>query len=116
MDDKVTAVKNFPQPQSTENVRSFLGLSGYYRPFVQGYAKLASPLNQLLKKNVSFHWGATQERSFLDLKHALIHAPVLAFPEFSKPFEIYTDASSLGLGAALMQKDGGGKKPCYCVC
>ena len=109
MDDKVSAVKNFPQPRTIENVRSFLGLAGYYRPFIKDFAKIASPLNQLLKKDVSFHWSAAQERSFQDLKTALTQAPVLAFPDFSLPFELYTDSSSLGLGAVLTQRTHRGK-------
>ena len=109
MDDKVTAVKNFPQPKSADNVRSFLGLAGYYRPFIKDFAKLASPLTQLLKKDIVFHWSAAQQRSFMELKQALITAPVLSFPNFSEPFLICTDASSLGLGAVLMQQDNRGK-------
>ena len=109
MDDKVLAVKNFPQPKSVDNVRSFIGLAGYYRPFIKDFAKIASPLNKLLKKNATFHWDAPQERSFQELKFALTHAPVLAFPDFSAPFELCTDASSVGLGAVLMQKDQRGK-------
>ena len=68
MADRVTAVKNFPQQKGIENVQSFLCLAGYYWPFMKGFAKLASPLKQLLKKDVSFHWDAAQERSFQDLK------------------------------------------------
>ena len=109
MDDKVTAVRNFPQPKTADNVRSFLGLAGYYRPFIKDFAKLASPLTQLLKKDVVFHWSAAQQRSFQDLKHALTTAPVLSFPDFTEPFLICTDASSLGLGAVLMQQDIRGK-------
>ena len=105
LDNKVAAVKNFPQPRSVDNIRSFLGLAGYYRAFVRNFAALASPLTRMLKKDVEFHWGAVQNKSFQDLKQALIHAPVLAFPDFSKPFEMYTDASAMGLGAVLMQKD-----------
>ena len=108
-DDKVLAVKNFPQPGNVENVRSFLGLVGYYRSFISHFAAIASPLTQLLKKNVTFHWHAAQEKSFLDLKHALTNAPILSFPNYEAPFELCTDASSLGLGAVLMQKDDHGK-------
>ncbi len=68
MDDKISAIKNFPQPQTAENVRSFLGLSSYYRPFIKGFARLASTLKQLSKKEVPFHWNASQHKSFTDLK------------------------------------------------
>ena len=109
MEDKIKAVKNFPQPKTAENVRSFLGLCGYYRQFVKGFSAIASPLNILLKKDVPFHWNAAQDKSFNDLKFALTHAPVLAFPDYQVPFILYTDASALGLGAVLMQADAEGK-------
>ncbi len=60
--DKIEGIKNFPQPRTVENVRSFLGLCGYYRPFICGFAKIASPLNQLMKKGVLFHWDAPQKK------------------------------------------------------
>ena len=109
MNDKIMAINKFPQPQSVENVRSFIGLCGYYRSFIKGFAALASPLTQLLKKNVPFHWDAAQEKSFQNLKYALTHAPVLAFPDYEAPFILCTDASALGLGAVLMQTDARGK-------
>lgn len=109
VDEKVMAVRNFPQPKSVENVRSFIGLAGYYRPFIKNFAAIASPLTKLLKKDVSFHWNDVHEHSFNELKSVLTNAPVLAFPEHSEPFIICTDASSLGLGAVLMQQDARGK-------
>ncbi len=109
VDEKVIAVQKFPQPKSVENVRSFLGLAGYYRPFIKNFAAIASPLTKLLKKDVAFHWEAAHEQSFNELKSLLTNAPVLAFPEHSEPFIICTDASSLGLGAVLMQTDARGK-------
>ncbi len=66
IDDKISVIKSFPRPKSVENVRSFVGLYGYYRSFINGFAKLASPLKQLLKKEVLFHWNALQESSFSD--------------------------------------------------
>ncbi len=86
-----------------ENVRSFLGLAGYYRAFVRNFASLASPLTRLLKKDVPFIWYDAQRQAFESLKHALTHTPVLAFPDYKKPFILCTDASSLGVGAVLMQ-------------
>ncbi len=109
MDDKISAIKKFPQPRTVENIRSFIGLCGYYRPFIDGFAKIASPLTKLLKKEIPFHWNATQEKSFTDLKSALINAPSLAFPDYKVPFIMYTDASALGLGGVLMQPDARGK-------
>lgn len=110
VDSKVLAVKNFPTPKSVENVRSFLGLAGYYRPFIKNFASIANPLTRLLRKDVTFHWNAIQERSFRELQFALTNAPVLAFPDYSSPFVICTDASALGLGAVLMQTDERGMK------
>ncbi len=95
MDDKISTIKNFPRPKSVENVRSFIGLCGYYRSFVKSFSKMASPLRHLLRKDVSFHWDSLQEKAFQDLKVALTNAPVLAFPDYSLPFIFYTDASSL---------------------
>ncbi len=109
MDDKISAIKNFPQPQNLEKVPSFLGLCGYYRPFIRGFARISSPLTQLLRKQVPFHWNALQDKSFSDLKSALINAPALAFPDYSFPFTLYTDASILDIGAVLMQPDARGK-------
>ncbi len=88
MDDKISAIKNFPQPQNVENVRSFLGLCGFYRPFICGFARIASPLTQLLRKEVPFHWNAPQDKSFNDLKSALINAQALAYPDYSVPFSL----------------------------
>ena len=110
MYDKILEVKRFSQPQSSDNVRSFFGLCGYYRPFIKNFAAIALPLTQLLKKkDVPFHWNAAQIRSFQELKVALTNAPVLAFPDYESPFILYTDASAQGLGAALMQEDARGK-------
>ncbi len=110
VDEKTVAVAKFPQPKTVENVRSFLGLAGYYCPFIKNFATRANPLTQLLKKEAPFHWGSKQKSSFKDLKHALTHAPVLAFPNFDDPFVILTDASGVGIGAVLMQTDGAGKQ------
>ena len=108
-DSKVKAVKEFPTPTSTNNVRSFLGLAGYYRAFIKNFATIASPLTRLLKKNVPFHWDATHDYSFTVLKSALTQAPVLSFPDYSLPFMICSDASSQGIGAVLMQQVPGNR-------
>ncbi len=108
MGDKIMAVRNFPQPQDVEKVRSFLGLCGYYRCFVKNFAALASPLTQLMK-DIPFHWNAAQAKSFEALKQALTNAPVLAFPDYSAPFILCTDASALGVGAVLIQTNARGK-------
>ncbi len=99
--------KNFPVPTSTANVSSFLGLAGYYRAFIKNFASIAAPLNKLRKKDIPFRWNACQQQSFDQLKAALTMAPVLAFPDYSLPFTICTDASALGLCAVLMQQVDG---------
>ncbi len=78
MDNKTSTIKNLTQPRTVENVRSFIGLCGYYRPFIDGFAKILSPLTELLKKETPLNWNATQEMSFNDLKSALINAPFSA--------------------------------------
>ncbi len=110
VNDKTAAVAKIPQPKTVENVRSFLGLAGYYRPFIKNFAARANPLTQLLKKDTSFHWGSEQESRFKDLKHVLTHTLVLIFPNFGNPFIIFTDASGVGIGAVLMETDGAGKQ------
>ncbi len=110
VDDKIAAVAKFPHPKTVENVRSFLRLAGYYRPFLKNFAARGNPLTQLLKKDTPFHWGSEQESSFKDLKHALAHAPVLDFPISDDPFIIFTDASGAGIGAVLTQADNAGKQ------
>ncbi len=109
MGDKIMAVKNFPQPQDVEKVRSFIGLCGCYRCFVKNFAASASPLSQLMKRDIPFHWNAAQAKSFEALKQALTNAPVSAFPDYSAPFPLCTDVSALGVGAVLMQTDACGK-------
>ncbi len=98
-----------------ENVRSFLGLAGYYRAFVKNFASIASPLTRLLKKDVPFLWNDAQQNSFVTLKEAFTNVPVLAFPDHSLPFTLYTYASALGVGSVLMQTEPG-KRPHDIAC
>ncbi|VVA35062.1 PREDICTED: retrotransposon, partial [Prunus dulcis] len=100
---KVEAVVNWPQPTSVTEVQSFLGLAGYYRRFVEGFSTIAAPLTRLTRKGVKFEWSDECEKSFNELKTRLITAPVLALPDDSGNFVIYSDASQQGLGCVLMQ-------------
>ena len=108
---KVDAIQNFPKPASAKDVKSFIGLSGFYRAFVRNFSSIAAPLTSLLKKEAKFVWGQEQDQAFAKLKHYLSSPPVLAYPDYSMPFELYTDASNVGLGAVLMQNLNGKLKP-----
>ncbi|KAF5441909.1 hypothetical protein F2P56_037141, partial [Juglans regia] len=83
---KVEAVLSWPRPSTVREIRSFLGLAGYYRRFVEGFSRLSGPLTALTRKNTEFVWSDKCERSFQELKRRLTMAPVLALPEPHKPF------------------------------
>ena len=100
---KVKAVANWEQPTTVTEVRSFLGLAGYYRRFIEGFSKIARPLHCLTRKGVNFEWTDRCEESFQTLKEKLTSAPVLTLPEGNEGFEVYSDASHQGLGCVLMQ-------------
>ena len=102
---KVQCVRDWPDPQSIKDVQQFLGLTNYFRKFIQGYSTLAAPLTSLMKKGLDFKeaWSETHRQTFRALKDALCSAPVLALPDFAKDFVIKTDASLMGTGGVLMQ-------------
>jgi len=89
---KIQDVLTWPTPASVKEVRSFLGLAGYYRRFVKNFGILAHRLTDLLKKGVMFVWTSLHDQAFQALKQALVSTPVLALPDFSQPFVIDTDA------------------------
>ena len=90
---KVEAVANWEQPTKVTEVRSFLGLAGYYRRFIEGFSKIAGPLHCLNRKGLKFEWTERCEGSFQTLKEKLTSAPVLTLPEGNEGFEVYSDAS-----------------------
>jgi hypothetical protein len=101
--NKVEAVLNWSRPTNVAEIRSFLGLAGYYRRFVEGFSQIAAPLTHLTRKGVKFEWSNACEESFQELKQRLVTAPVLTIPSSSGGFVIYCDASRVGLGCVLMQ-------------
>ena len=102
---KVEAISQWSRSTNAKEVRSFLGLAGYYRRFVEGFSKIAMPLTQLTKKNAKFVWTPECEKSFEELKRRLITTPILVIPNSSEDFVIYTDASKNGIGCVLMQSE-----------
>ncbi len=103
---KVDAVVHFPVPKTVTDIRSFLGLTRYYRNYVRGYSRLAIPLFELTRKDVAFVWDLGCQRAFEALKGAFVTAPVLIQPDFKKPFCLDVDWSPKGVGAILFQKEG----------
>ena len=109
--EKVKAILDWPRPQSTHDIRSFLGLTSYYRKFVRGFSQLAKPLTDLTRAKVDWKWGDTEENSFLALKAAMDTSPVLCLPDFERQFVVTTDASDVAIGAILEQDFGSGLQP-----
>ena len=101
---KVEAVMKWDSPKNPTEIRSFLGLAGYYRRFVENFSTIAAPLTKLTRKSEKFIWTDAQQKAFQQLKEALCKAPVLALPQGEQDFVVYTDASRVGLGCVLMQK------------
>ncbi|GKE71082.1 putative reverse transcriptase domain-containing protein, partial [Tanacetum coccineum] len=101
---KIEAVKNWKAPKTPSEIRSFLGLAGYYRHFIASFSKIVKPLTSLTKKNHKYEWGVEHEEAFQTLKDKLCNAPILSLPDGVEDFVVYCDASNQGLGCVLMQK------------
>jgi hypothetical protein len=99
---KVQDVLSWKTPTSVSDIRSFLGLAGYYRRFIEGFSRISNPMMELLEKDKVVKWTSACESSFQELKKRLTTAPVLVMPDMKKPFSIYCDASGQGLGCVLM--------------
>ena len=118
---KIEAVSKWPIPKSTKDVRKLLGFNGYYRRFVEGYASIVRPLNDLLvghptnpggkrktsEKGTPFRWDDEQQRSFDTIRERLTNPPALGYADYHLPLSLHTDASGNGLGAALYQRQNG---------
>ncbi|GAB4814481.1 hypothetical protein N2152v2_001527 [Parachlorella kessleri] len=108
-DSKVTAILQWPACKDASEVLSFLGLAGYYRQYIAGFARISAPLSDLLKKDQPFSWGQEQQSAFDELKAAVTSAPVLALPDPAKPFILTADASNRAIGAELSQEQPDGR-------
>ena len=100
---KTEAIKAMHPPVNPKQVRAFLGLVGYYRKFIKNFAKIAKPLTMLTRMDVKFKWKETHHCPFMKLKDAIIQAPILRYPDTTKPYIVYTDASDDACGAQLSQ-------------
>ena len=100
---KIEAIEKIAEPKNVKELQSFLGLASYYRRFVPNFSKIAEPSYCLTKKGVVFSFDEMPQKALKSLKEHLMSAPVLAYPKFSEPFIITTDASKSGIGAVLSQ-------------
>ncbi|XP_053372981.1 uncharacterized protein LOC123532109 [Mercenaria mercenaria] len=119
--DKIDKVRNWPTPMNPDELHSFLSFASYYRRFIEGFSKITRPLAELVphptskkgakKKTVKpWNWTDREQKIFEELKITLSSPPILAYPDFTKPFELHTDASTSGLGAVLYQQQGDHKR------
>jgi hypothetical protein len=111
---KIEAVEKMARLRNATKVRTFLGLTNYYRRFMKGYAEMVAPLNALTTKNAKkachFIWSLKCKLAFIMLKKAMTTAPILAFPNYERPFKLYTNASRIAVGAVLLQWDNEGQE------
>ena len=111
--ENVKKIVEAPRPETKKQVRSFLGLTGFYREYIPSYATIALPLTELTKKGLpnQVEWGVSQENAYQTLKHLLTADPVLRLPDLNEPFTLRTDASGVGVGAVLLQEHDGKLHP-----
>jgi hypothetical protein len=101
---KVKEVLEWKPPTTVSEVRSFLGLAGYYCRFIPNFSKITKPIIELLKKGNKYLWSEACDEAFKHLKRLLTTSPMLAQPDITRPFDVYCDASGMGLGGVLMQE------------
>jgi len=112
---KVKAIEEYPVPKTVKDIRSFIGLAGYYRRHVPNFARLSQPLTNLTKKDVPFEWTGEHQRAFEELKRILSTETLLVYPDFSQPFIVACDASTKAIEAVLSQIHSGKEKHiAYC--
>lgn len=109
--DKIDAILNYPLPKTTTEIKSFLGLIGYYRKFIKDFSKITQPMTACLKKNSKIVIDEKYLNAFEKCKELLISAPLLQYPDFEKPFILTTDASDFAIGAVLSQGSIGSDRP-----
>ena len=105
------AIQHMQPPTTSKEVRAFLGLVGYYRKFIKGFAKIAKPLTLLTRQQVTFGWTPVYHTAFLHLKEAIVQAPILHYPNPDKKYIVYTDASDNACRAKLSQQQNGMECP-----
>jgi hypothetical protein len=101
---KVTTILDWKSPKDVRRIKSFIGIAGYYRRFIEGFSKIVRPMTALLAKKVEFKWTPACQKSFETLKEKLTLTPVLILPDVHKPFSVYCDASYTRLGCVLKQE------------
>jgi hypothetical protein len=103
--DRIITLLNYPAPSTAKQVKRFLGMASYYRRWIYHFSTIAEPINMLLKKGVKFKWSDECARNFKLIINSLTNPPLLIYPDFNEKFILETDASNVGLGAVLAQKD-----------
>lgn len=104
---QATNLTDIKTPKNPKDIKSFLGLVGYYRKFIPQFAKISKPLTKLLNKEAKFEWTDACQESFQNLKSALTSEPILQYPDFNKPFVLTTDASNVAISSVLSQDENG---------
>ncbi|KAE9298334.1 hypothetical protein PF001_g15983 [Phytophthora fragariae] len=107
----ISAVQEFPRPTDAVEAKRFVHLTGYYSRFVEGFGSMMAPITKLLRKDAEWEWTPAQDSAFEHVKMTLTSKPLLIYPNFQLPFRVATDASTVGLGACLMQDHGRGWQP-----
>lgn len=108
---KIASVMEYPQPKSKDDIKRFVAFANYYRRFIKNFSITTYPLTRLLKKRINFVWSQKCEDAFQEIKNSLMTTPILAYPDFSRPFKVTVDASHLGCGAVISQEIDGIDRP-----
>ena len=113
-EEKIVAIQNAVRPTTKKQIRTFLGLEGFYRAFIEHFSEIAATLTELTRngqRNHELQWGAPQEQAFNKLRKALVNQPILKMADVSQAFTLQVDASDVGLGAVLLQEENGKNIP-----